>query len=533
MTVIPATRAEMAAYLERRKSGETLADEAERLASDFHAFVRAAWHVIEPGTEFVDGWHIREMCRFLTRISRGEVRKGQLWVPPGHMKSRTASILWPAWEWTWAPWLKYWTGSYDLSLSQDFTVRALRLIQSDWYQARWPIAMVKENERYYENTEGGARLATSPTAGGTGRHGHRILLDDPLDPEKAESWQAPALNRANGWYDGTISTRGVGETAEVIIMQRIHEDDVAAHALAHGGGWEVLCLPETYEADHPYAYAGDRREEGELLWPALFGPEKHAERLRMGAHKAAGRLQQRPAAREGEILKRAAWRYYDPKLLDAAERGDTSKLPAFTRVFSDWDTSFKDKSSSDYVAGGIWGVYRGDRYLLRVYHERARLSRTKTLMLEARAWILERWPHAATNVVIEKAANGVEIIEELEREIPGVVAYVASTDKVSRAEAAEPDFESGNVFVPGYGLPDLSGYDARTPDAIQKVIEECAAFPNASHDDLVDMVTMALNWVRTKGNALSTITTPDAPLPSMPVPGGGRGNPRLPAIGGR
>jgi len=234
------------------------------------------------------------------------------------------------------------------------------------------------------------------------------------------------------------------------------------------------------------------------MHPARIGPKAHAERMRrLGQYRSAGQLQQRPSAHEGAILKRAYWRYFNPAFLDD---DNLHLLPKFQAIVSSWDTSFKDKTTSDYVAGGTWGIVGGDRYLLRITVERMGLSATKTAMLEHRTWALTRWPHLPYRGLIEKSANGVEIIEQLKREVPGVIPITASVDKTTRAWAAQPDLESGNVFVPGWPAPEGSGYDAaRTPTKVQEMVEQAAKFPLAEHDDIVDMVTQILNWIRVHG----------------------------------
>lgn len=58
-------------------------------------------------------------------------------------------------------------------------------------------------------------------------------------------------------------------------------------------------------------------------------------------------------------------------------------------------------------------------------------------------------PHAAHTILVEKSANRAEIIAALTRELPGVLPVTVSTDKVTRAIAASPPLESGNVYVPG------------------------------------------------------------------------------------
>lgn len=519
----------MLALRARRTTGEALADEARRLSGSLHQFIRAGWHVVEPFAEFVDGWHIGAVCEQLERVSDGEIRNLQIWVPPGTMKSRAVSIFWPVWEWTERPGMRYLTASYALDLATEFAVKSRDLILSDWHQARWgDLYNLKSDanlKRSYENDRGGGRYATSPKGGGTGRHAHRIVIDDPIDAKAADATAQTSLDDVIEWNDGTLPTRFADPKtgAKVIVMQRLHEKDLAGHVLEQDE-WTVLCLPERYEPAHPFAWPDDAREPGELLWPERIGEEENAKRVKqMGQHRSAGQLQQRPAAREGSILKRSGWRYYDPEILAKLEGGDPSGFPKFSRIFTDWDTSFKEKSSSDYVAGGIWGIHGADHYLLKVWHERMSLSATKTAMKDARRWIVDRFGSKQIYVVIENAANGVEIREQLAKEITGVVKFVASTDKTSRAEAAEPAFDSGNVYIPGAMLGTLGDYDpASTPAWAQEVVEQCATFPSGAHDDLVDMVTMAINWNRTKNLGRTTVTVPRGRAVTAPTGEGPR-----------
>jgi predicted phage terminase large subunit-like protein len=341
-----------------------------------------------------------------------------------------------------------------------------------------------------------------------------IIIDDPHNADEILS--DVKRQAAIEWHDGTISTRfNQPETGvEVIIMQRLHERDIVGHVLDLDGvdEWEVLCLPEAYESKHPFVWPDDPRvEEGELLWPGRIGPAAHAQRKRrLGSYRAAGQLQQRPTAAEGAILKRIFWRYFDPRLLDDDQ---LQHLPKFTGIGLSWDTAFKDKTTSDYVAGGVWGLTGADRYLLRLTNERLSLAQTKTAIKEHRQWALDRWPELPITTVIEKSANGVEIIDQLKREIPGVKDWTASTDKVTRAWAAQPDLEAGNVFLPGYPSPEGSGYDeSRTPAGTQELVEQAARFPFGEHDDMVDMVTQLVNWARASGPQAATYWTPDGRL---------------------
>ena len=495
---IQATLQVVEAEIADREKQERLAEETHILTNDLGLFVREGWFELEPLTPIMWNWHIDAICDHLTAISKGEIRRLQIWVPPGSMKSRMVSIFWPAWEWSHHPHLRYWTGSYDIRLSKELTAYSRDLMLCDWYQQRFGqvFTLQKTSETWLTNDLGGHRLSTSPESSGSGVHGHRIIVDDPLNALDSGATTKAVLEKANAWYSETLATRGLKGYAEVIVMQRLHESDFAAHALEYGD-WEILCLPEKYEKNHPYAWAGDPRQEGELLWPDKRDEAEHAILTKKLASKAAGQLQQRPASREGAVIPRNNWRYYPPDFLEAAEHHDTSRMPKFTSIVCSWDTTFKDKTTSDYVAGGAWGILGANRYLLQTYHQQSSLSVTKRAMIDMRKWCLDRWPQLPIRVLIEKSANGTEIIDQLKREITGVVPITASHDKMTRAEACEPDFNSENVWVPGRSNPAGTDYDHTTPAWVQTLIEECSSFPLAAHDDLVDMTTMALNWVRT------------------------------------
>jgi predicted phage terminase large subunit-like protein len=187
-------------------------------------------------------------------------------------------------------------------------------------------------------------------------------------------------------------------------------------------------------------------------------------------------------------------------------------------VVQSWDTAFKDRTHNDYVSGGVWGEIGPDLYLLYAVHAHLSLSRTKAEMKAAFAWVEERFPKVPHVVLIEKSANGVEIIAELMREFRGIQAVRADVSKVARAEAAEPALEGGNIFVPGVKDPDSAqGYDpAFTPAFTQSLIEEAASFPQGEHDDQVDMFSQAVNWTRRNQASRATL---------------GRGQGRVPKAG--
>ena len=496
MSVIELSLAELDAHLERERLGEDLAAEADRLAGSLREFTRGAWPVVEPATPFKPNWHIDAICDALEACRRREIRRLVINIPPRHMKSLNVSVLWPVWWWTTEPSVRFLTASYGEKLATRDAVKSRRIIDSGWYRARWGhvfrLLRDQNTKARYENDRTGYRIATSVGGTGTGEGGDVVIIDDPHKADEVES----DVERENviDWHDGTISTRfnDPATGIEVLIMQRLHEQDLAGHVLDRGG-WEHLCLPAEYEPSHPFVWPKDpRAEPGELLWPEHFN-RHDLETLKgdLGSFRAAGQLQQRPAPAEGGIFKVHGLRYFDPAFLEPP-----SPL-AFSRIVESWDTAFKEKQTSDYVVGALWGFAGANRYLLRVDRARRSLTDTKhaiRAMFEYGERVYTRLPHT---VLIENTANGPDIIAELRNEIAGIVPVNPQGDKVQRAHAVSPIWESGNIYVPGFARSDGMGFDpARTPGWVQEWVAEHTGFPFGAHDDQVDTTTQLLNWGR-------------------------------------
>ena len=165
---------------------------AESLAT----FVEQAWAIVEPGQDYVHGWHIDAMAEHLEAITYGDEDYNRLLIniPPGHMKSLMVSVFWPAWEWgpCHMPHMRYLCASHSLELGIRDSMRMRRLITSDWYQARWPHVKLTADQNQktkFENTATGFRQATA--AGSiTGSRGDRVIIDDPHSVEGAEIGRA-------------------------------------------------------------------------------------------------------------------------------------------------------------------------------------------------------------------------------------------------------------------------------------------------------------------------------------------------------
>jgi predicted phage terminase large subunit-like protein len=443
-------------------------------------FVLQAWAVVEPSTAFVPGWHLDAICEHLEAVTRGQIHRLLISMPPRHMKSLAVSVFWPCWEWITHPERRWLFCSYAAGLAIRDSVKCRRIVDSPWYRRLWGDRLVltgDQNEKSrFENDKAGYRIAIGVGGAATGEGGDRVVVDDPHNVREAES--DTVRQGVLDWWDQVMSTRlnDPKTGAMVIVMQRVHENDLAGHVLQQGG-YEQLKLPAEYEGDRVMTSIGwsdPRTEPGELLWPQRFGREE-VEGLKrsMGSYAAAGQLQQRPSPAEGGILKRHWWKFY-------------REAPAkFTEVIQSWDCSFKDTSASDFVVGQVWGRVGADKYLLDQI--RGRMDCPATVQAVKR--LTGQWPRAHGKLVEDKA-NGPAVIAMLQHEIAGLIAVNPEGGKMARAAAVSPQIEAGNVYLPDPNVaPWVTGF-----------IEECAAFPNGAYDDQVDAMSQALVRLGTRRN---------------------------------
>src|SRR5712671_3146535 len=269
--------------------------DAEMASRSLREFVRQAWVIVEPSTPFVPGWHIDAIIEHLEAVTCGQIRNLLINVPPRHMKSLLVSVFWPAWEWIVHPERRWLFSSYAASLSIRDSVKFRRLIESPWYRRLWGdrfrLTTDQNTKTRFDNDRSGYRIATSVGGAATGEGGDRIVCDDPHNVQEAES--DSIRNGTTEWFDVVMSTRvnDPRTAAKVVVMQRCHQQDLSGHLLEQGG-WEHLCLPAEYEGPTRTTSIGffdPRRNPGELLWPARFGPpEIEGLKISLGSYATAG-----------------------------------------------------------------------------------------------------------------------------------------------------------------------------------------------------------------------------------------------------
>ena len=481
-------------------------------------------------------------------MTRGEIRKLLISVPPRCSKTSLVNICWPAWMWCqpeerWGPLsgpqVRLMCISYGQTLSIDIATTARRLIMGHWYQRHWGKRVIlledQASKENFATTVGGFRLATSMGGATLGRGGDIKILDDPNSVQQAES--DIEREQAIRTYDEALATRETDPStaAEVIIMQRLHERDIAGHVLDTNRGDLVhLMLPMEFDERRSCVtrWGRDpRTEDGELLWPGQF-PRKVVEdrKRRLGPYAASGQLQQSPVTRGGNIIKREWWRLWpedapEAGLLDpiyycplckwhqqiagesaqeiqcrgcGSAAGRHIPFPEFSYRLLSVDTAYGERQENSWSAATAWGIWHDKEdapraMLTDAWRGRPRLRGVPDSPTPSeRMGLVERVHHLATKnrvdvVLIEQKTRGTDLYNELERltqEWPFDLQYFSPVkSKEIRLEACVPLFANERVWA-----PDIKWAET--------VINEVASAPRGKYNDLCDTASAALLYLR-------------------------------------
>jgi len=447
------------------------------LRSDFALFAARCFHGLNPQTELAMNWHLEVIAAKLMAVRQGKIRRLIINLPPRHLKSLLASIAFPAWCLGHDPSAQILCVSYAQDLADKLARDCRSIMMSPWYRHifRTRLAAHRSAVQEFITTCQGYRLATSTGGVLTGRGADIALIDDPLKPEEAFS---KALRQAcNEWFVHTLYSRlnDKRHGAIVLIMQRLHEDDLVGHVLAQEP-WEVLSFPAIAEADEVHRIEtiwGPRcfkRRQGEALHPDRepLATLEHIRRT-IGEYNFAGQYQQSPAPLGGGLVK-VGW----------FKRYRENQLPErFDRIVQSWDTANKATELSDFSVCTTWGVAGKDLFLLGVFRRRLEYPALKRAVRDQQSLF------NASDVLIEDRASGTQLIQDLIADgCHGVTRYQPVGDKTMRLHAQTAVIENGFVHIPETA-PWLADY-----------LHELTVFPNGKHDDQTDSTAQFLDWFK-------------------------------------
>lgn len=447
------------------------------LRNDFYAFVERSFYELNADAKFLHNWHIELIASELEACLRGETKRLIINVPPRSLKSHCASVAFPAYVLGHNPSAQIICASYGQDLSNKLAIDCRLLFTARWYQNLFPTRLSPQRQSVPEfmTGENGFRLATSVGGALTGRGGDFIIIDDACKPEEALS--ETQRNAVNDWYDHTLYSRLNDKRTGciIIIMQRLHEDDLVGHVLQQGE-WKVLRFPaiadedETHIIKTPYNTRTVRRRAGEALHPERESLEVlRIIRSTQGEYNFAGQYQQAPSPLGGGMVKLSWFKTYK-----------VGEEPAkFDLIFQSWDTAVKATELSDYSACTTWGKKDNNIYLLHVLRRRMEYPELKRTVRES-----ARTFKAAT-ILIEDKSSGAQLIQELLREgLHAVTRYEPKMDKIMRLHSVTSTIENGFVFLP------------EKAEWLGEYLHEMTCFPKGKFDDQCDSTSQALDWVK-------------------------------------
>ena len=444
------------------------ADDYAHLAAKLHNFSRYMFRS-KRNVDMLDNWHQARICNALQRVYTGRINRLIINVPPRSGKTEIAVKSFIAWSMGLSPDSEFIHASYSkrLATANAYDIRAM--MQHEAYKLVFPWVKLQDDSKAkdeFRTTAGGIVYATGAEGTITGygaskmrdSFGGAIIIDD---PHKAGEATSPVMRQSViDWYQNTIQSRlNKPDGPIIIIMQRLHEDDLSGWLLNGGSGekWEHLVIPA-------------RDESGQSFWPEQF-PSEMLDRLELTSpYVFAGQYMQRPAPLGGGIFKDEWWRFFEG-------------MPPIKSRSIYADTAQKTKEQNDYSVLQCWGVTQ-ENQLVMLDMVRGKWEAPE---LETMARAFWQKHHAQTYhgplraFKVEDKVSGTGLIQKLKREGIPIVPIQRNVDKVTRAFDAAPYIQSGNVYLLR-NVPHLADF-----------LSEAAVFPNGSHDDMIDATMSAIS----------------------------------------
>lgn len=410
------------------------------------------------GSKFILGKHHEIICDALTKVFNGEIKRLIINLPPRYSKTELAVKNFIAWTLGHYPDSQFIHTSYSADLAFKNSADTRDIIQSEEYQKIFGTRLASTKVNHFVTTAGGVMYATG--AGGSitgfGAGGKRdafcgaIIIDDPHKADEALS--ETMRSRVKDWFQNTLESRkNSKDTPIILIMQRLHEDDLAGFLLNGGNGekWEHICFPAI--------------NDGAPLWEAMHGIEELRRMEQAAPYVFATQYMQNPAPLDGGIFK--------PSMINVIDA-----IPAGTRFVRGWDLASSLKG--DFTAGAKLGVTPNGRYVI------ADITRARVEPEARDAMIMNAAALDGRNTVIsipqDPGQAGKTQVLYLVKKLSGYAVRTSpeSGDKVTRALPFASQVNVGNV-------------DMIRASWNGGLIEEMRMFPNGRHDDQIDALSRA------------------------------------------
>jgi predicted phage terminase large subunit-like protein len=461
----------IAEELERRRT-------AQKCRDDLIEFCKA----IQP--DYKVGKHHRKLANMLMAMAEGKKDRICVNIPPRHGKSQLVSIYFPAWYLGKFPDRKVLMVSHTTDLAVDFGRKVRNIIDTDAYRSIFPTVSLAQDSKSagrWNTSEGGEYFACGVGSALAGRGAHLLLVDDPHSEQDVLNGNFEVFDKAYEWFTYGARTRLMPGGCIGLVQTRWHMDDLTGRVTRDMTQNE---LADQYEVVEFPAILEVEDENGEILekalWPEWMPLEVlHKTKASMPVFQWNAQYQQNPTAEEGAVVKREWWRWWKDE-----------RPPLCEYVIMTLDAAAEKNTRNDFTGITVWGVFKNEEeddfmqiILLNSIKDRVEFHGLKELAMEK----YTDWEPDA--FIVEKKSSGTPLYQEIRRMGIPVQEYTphrGTGDKLARLNSVADIIKSGMVWVP----------ETRWAE---ELVEEVAAFPFGSHDDLVDCTTMALMRFRQGG----------------------------------
>lgn len=463
---------------------------AEAARRSLKAFVHQAWPVVEPGTKLVWGWSMDAIVDHLEAVVRRDIPRLVINVPPGFSKSKLTRVMTPAWVWTHSPFEKFLSASYALDLTIRDNLETRRIVASDWYRDTFGLEIAEDDGGKTGFSLSSLGSLKAVTVGGrtTGFRGDIFIVDDPINVQDGNS----AVKRAEAleWFREAAQNRinSPTDSGIIVIMQRVHEEDVSA--LAKEMGYESLTIPmrwdESFRRTTSIGWTDPRTEDGELAFPERFPKEwvDNIEKI-MGSYAFSSQYQQDPVPRKG-----AFFAVEQITLIDELPDDED-----FVRVRG-WDLAASIGKGAHTAGVSMFYGRKSHRFFVTD----VRRGQWGAGQVRDEIDLAASDDGHATRIVLpqDPGQAGKAQVDDLVARLAGydVRAERQSGDKETRAHPLSAQIERGNVYVLRRAWT-------------QAYIDELRTFPVGKYKDQVDASASAFNMlaamVRTRKRTLELV----------------------------
>ena len=397
----------------------------------------------------------------LHKVHKGEIKRLIINIPPRYGKTELAVKMYIAWSLAKNPAAKFIHLSYSDSLALDNSSMTKEYINSDAFGRLWDIKLKKDSQsqKKWYTTEGGGVYATSSGGAITGfgaGSGGAIIIDDPLKPDDALSDVRRSF--INNRYNTTIRSRvNDRDVPIIVIMQRLHEEDLSGYLLDGGSGeeWHHLKLSAL-------------DDDNKALWP-----EKHSfdelEAIRQAdRYTFSGQYLQLPSPPEG-----GEWRKDWFNIVNRAELPNDIVYEMYI------DGAYTKDTRNDPTGIQISGKSGDNLYIFKSIDKYLEMPELKKFITS----FVQSCGVPVSQILVEPKASGKSLVQLLRRETRYNVSELTTNfvrySKIERARASSPFIEGGRVYLVKDNWNDA-------------FLQQVSTFPNAKHDEHIDVTSYAI-----------------------------------------